>query len=319
MAKKRPTPAKATHTPTHRHGEAATLLLDKSISTTTFNQYKGKIARISKYLRSVNKSPNFFTIQDFGDFLLHMQQSTKNNAHGTAEGYRCSILHFQRSRNMWLSPTGELWADSALATKMVKGYSYNGKEPLEGKVTLPTRGTMEEAMLDSILTQLTNSNPRLLAPTELGYRMALRPHQVCSLKGGALQNGHLLLPDKRANAANGLPILTLKKILDPKALSIVEMIEAHTPKNTPYFPNLNTTSFRNQFSAAVSAAQIKMPQGLELDGPHTLRHGGMTHLLDMLKSKDPNMSNEEICKALQISPNMLSHYTRSNEERTPKN
>jgi integrase len=315
MAKKRVPPTKETLS--HRHGAATTLLLDKSISSTTFNQYKGRIARISKFLRTANKSPNLFTIEDFGDFLLHMQQTTKNNAHGTAEGYRSSILHFQRTRNMWLSPSGEAWAESTLAVKMVKGYSYNGKEPLEGKVIQPTRATIEEAMLDAILLQLMASNPKLLAPTELGYRMALRPHQVCSLKGGALQNGHLLLPDKRANAANGLPILTLKKILDPRALNIVEMIEEHTPKNTPYFPNLNTTPFRNQFSAAVAAAKITMPEGLELDGPHTLRHGGMTHLLDILKSKEPNMSGEEICRTLQISPNMLLHYTRSNEERKP--
>ena len=60
----------------------------------------------------------------------------------------------------------------------------------------PTRGTMEEGMLDLILTQLMSDNPKLLAPTELGYRMALHPR---------------------------LPTTTLKKIMDPRALHILQM------------------------------------------------------------------------------------------------
>jgi hypothetical protein len=52
------------------------------------------------------------------------------------------------------------------------------------------------------------------------------------------------------------------------------------------------------------------------DGPHVLRHGGMSHLEHLLTGEEGvNMVDSAIMQVLQVSKNTFSRYTKSNLER----
>ena len=295
-------------------------LYDKSITLKTFIQYKARINSICTHLLENGKSPSVFSVDDFARFLLNLQHKLKSNSHSTAEGYRSAILHFQRSREIWLTK-GLAWAAEPLAKKLIAGYAYNNKLPYHK--TQKTRGAVDLTMLNTILGHVSEHNPHLALPIELAFRVALRPHQLISLQGGSFRDGLLTVPDKRANAANRRPFITRKKILDPRAQEILTHLETATPIGIPYFYPLTTESFRRQFKAASSATGISLHPALKIDGPHSLRHGGMAYLSTMMKKEvnethgtDRNQTSiNHICKTLQVSPRMLDHYTRPNASR----
>ena len=286
-------------------------LADKSIKDATFQDYSRKMTVIWKYLMDTGRPYNTFTLNDFSLFLLQLRTRLNTNKRATAEGYRCAILHFQKTRGLWCTPPEPPWADSPLARKVVSGYAYNGKSPF-GTPT-PRRGAMDASLLPQLLAVLETTKPHLIPAVELGYHAALRPHQLLTLTGGSYSNNFLTVPDKRANAANGRPFTTQKEIISPRAQVILHTIEAITPMGSPYFPGLSLQNFTKSFSEA--AASLPHHPSISLSGPHTLRHGGMANLLNLLLTQDENISIDTICQKLQTSPGMLLHYTTPNEER----
>lgn len=295
-------------------------LHDRAIVAATLRKYEMHIATIIAFLRERKLKTNIFTLEMFGSFLLGMEAERKTNSYNTATSYRSAVLHYQRSRD-WGIPDGVCWAESPEAKRMVSGFAYNGRKPSSA----PKRATMEPAMFAAFLSSTKKTDPSLAVPIEIAYRLALRPRELCSLSGGCLnvKKRTLNIPDKRANAANRRPHTTNKKVVDARAFTLLSSLESTYERHAPFFytksKRLTPEAFRRRFTAALvkSGVSDRLETGLILDGPHTLRHGGMSHLKNLLKKKGGEESvDNEIMRILQVTKSTMVRYTKSNKDRS---
>ena len=303
----------ARNAPSLRGLPSSAVLQDRALTARTAYQYFARLATLIDFLSELNLPIKVFTIDLFGNFLLAMQNTLGTHCYNTANGYRAAILHYQRTRQ-WGIPDGIVWAASEEAKKMVAGYGYNNRA-----TSGPKRATMEPLMFATLLLCINETDEELAPAVELAYRMALRPQEVCSLQGGSFSRSgaSLRIPDKRATARNRRPHTTHKKVVDKAALAILESLNSNVANGESYF-NLTTNTYRTRFLRAVARSGIRdiLDKRLIIDGPHVLRHGGMTHVEKLLKTETGAHSLDgAIMKVLQVSKNTLSRYTKTNPHR----
>jgi hypothetical protein len=263
-------------------------------------QYNGRIRSLQAYIQHQGKPT--LTMEMFAEYLSTIKAQTHHASKSTAEGYRAAILFHQRTYGTWTEEG--CWADTWACKKLVAGYGYEGKTQQR-----PQRGTLTHQMFADMLNHARTHHRPFAAALELGYRLALRPHQVIGLQHGDYDGFTVLVPDKRSKATNNFPQHTFKTVVDENAHWILTTLTALRPGR---FFEFNEHQLRRVFkSIAARLGWTNLMQ--KYDGPHCLRHGGMAHLNNILQTEgvDDNTRN----KVLQVSEKTRRHYTKPNEQR----
>ncbi|CUG86515.1 Hypothetical protein, putative [Bodo saltans] len=186
---------------------------------------------------------------------------------------------------------------------------YQGKQASSSR---PIRGQIAPDMFEEMLSIARKKHKEVAPALEIGYRAALRPHEVMSLKKGCYQSGSLHIPDKTANARNHRPRTTQKEIIDPVARFMLEGLEEFTSGDYWAF---NVKKYRDIFKKIAQELEWdeKYPN-IIFDGPHCLRHGGMLHIETILdQSATPTPVK---LQKMQISSSNIRRYTKPNHTRS---
>jgi hypothetical protein len=277
------------------------MYIDRSISACTYKTYENRISTLRSFIKSKNEPD--LTLELFAEFLQTLGQRQGNTSKSTADVYRCAIAHFQRAHALWTADG--VWADSWEAKRVVAGYGYNGKAR---QTTATARGQITPQMFLQMMQHANKHFSRFAVALELGYRVALRPHELLSLCAGTFDGTHICIPDKRSRATNNRPKMTYKTVVDPQARTILQTLEA---QGGNYF-NFSIVSLRAAFKSIATDLQWGTAV-LKFDGPHCLRHGGMAHGDALLRLQD--RTDEECHQILQVSANTHRRYTRPNDKR----
>jgi hypothetical protein len=274
--------------------------MDLSVSSATLRTYAIRIAALKKFLSE--RVQQILTLELFAEFLRELESKNGHAAKSTAEGYRSALCHHQRVHGLWA--TRGSWADSWECRKMVAGWAYKGRAvPATSR---PARGQVDAPMFEDMMTEAKKSFPRFAPALEIAYRTALRPSQLMSLRQGCFVGGYITVPDKRCRASNKFPPSTRKAVIDPAASNLLLQLDK-TPG--PYF-DFSLFELRTVFKKIGQTLQWNSDQ-LKFDGPHCLRHGGMSHLSDLL-GDEAESKKEEL---LQVSNNTKMRYTKPNSRR----
>ena len=273
--------------------------MEQSVAAATLRTYNIRIDAIKKFLRTMKKAS--LNLELFAIFLQKLETRNGQASKSTAEGYRAALCHHQKIYGLWCDPTP--WADTWQCRKMVMGYAYKGKTVQQ---TRPVRGQVDSPMFHAMMTVARQQYPKFATALELAYRVALRPHQLLSLHQGAYDNTSITIPDKRCRANNRFPPLTRKTIIDPHAHQLLRDLE-----NKPglYF-DFSASELRRVFQSIGRELQWNTA-ALKFDGPHCLRHGGMSHGRELLTGAE----EQAIQHTLQVSKNTLNRYTTPNSRR----
>lgn len=287
--------------------------LSQSVSAETHRRYELKYNAFTKFIRTMKLlgKPNYVHLSNvFGDinifahFLSHLAAINNSRCRSTADGYRCAILHMQR---ILLLPT---WAGSRDCISIVDGFAYQGKIKDISDTFRPARAQVTIPMHQEMISYCKQFFPAFTNAIELGFRVALRPMELMTLRKGSYDHktAEVTIPDKRANAKNGLPLFVRKGVFDLKAQRILIQLESLTSsKGVLYFP-FSILQLRKMFLGMVRAlnfTELEEELGICLDGPHCLRHGGLAYLVDQGYTE----------KQLLVTKSTLQHYIKPNHKR----
>jgi hypothetical protein len=113
---------------------------------------------------------------------------------------------------------------------------------------------------------------------------------------------------KEQTQKNNLPFYVRKGVYDLKAQQILHRLNSRrVPKGTLFFP-FSILQLRKMFVLMVKDLGLNdlvESQGVSLDGPHCLRHGGMAYLV----------AGGYTASQLLVTSNTLHHYIRPNNKR----
>jgi hypothetical protein len=271
--------------------------MDLSVASTTLRTYGIRIDALKKFMSG--RGPKMLTIELFAEFLRELEVKNGHAAKSTAEGYRSALCHHQRVHGLWAARG--CWADSWECRKMVAGWAYKGR--ILPDSSKPTRGQVDSSMFEDMMAEAKKKFPRFAPALEIAYRAALRPSQLLSLRQGCFVGGRITVPDKRCRASNKFPPSAWKTVIDPAARNLLLHLDK-TPG--PYF-DFSIMELRAVFKKIGQTLGWNTTQ-LKFDGPHCLRHGGMSHLSDLL-GDETESKKEEI---LQVSTTTKQRYTKPN-------
>ncbi len=284
------------------NGNLTKLYIDNSISARTLTTYNSRIRTLQCFLEE-NDEP-CLTLEIFAQFLRTLEANTGRATKSTAEGYRCAILHAQRTNNRWIEDG--TWADSWHCKRVVAGFAYKGRAPTPHH---PRRGQVTSDMFADMLIVARRDYLEYAPALELGYRLALRPSQLLSLHKGCFDGTGVIVPDKRCRSTNRFNLSTVKTVVDPMARLLLRGLDE--TRTGPYF-TFSEASLRHVFKQIASALSWNTDD-LLFDGPHCLRHGGMSHLSALLPR---TLTEIEQNKILQVTNGTRRRYT--NQLRTLK-
>lgn len=288
-----------------RAREAYTTLIEKSIAAKTLQQYQSRIDTLQEFL--VSHKLTTLTARTFALFLTNLLDKTGNPCKSTAEGYRSAIIFFQEKDGLWEDIGEPHWASSMSVKRLVEGYGHNGKKVM-------VRGQVGEELFAELLIWIDKNYPNSKHIFQIAYLCALRPHQLFSLRKGSYDPDEelLTLPDKRCNSKNKFPMFCKKFVAHPQARTLLQACETELSPTGKYW-DLTLAAFRKIFKEAVTTLkwEERYP-GLSFDGPHTLRHGGMSHLTNVLEDI---YTTEETRTILQVTKNTQERYCKKNETR----
>ena len=296
-----------TEIPDQLPGETRAQMIHMALSTKTQTLYKARIHVFEDFISEMKKlhRPGYECAslrgneEIFAHFLAHLGHKLQAHSRSTAEGYRCAILHNQRIEKH------AQWAGTRTCQSIVEGFFFQGKS----NYTAPaTRAQISISMHAQMIAYCKLHLPELTLAVEIGFRVALRPHELMSLKKGSYCNRKrtVTIPDKRATSRNGLPSTTQKEVFDRKANTILSFLEEEVTEEAPsYFP-FNIVEFRKLFKQMCTALNFDLPKDIVLEGPHCLRHGGIAYL------SARGITHSQ----LQVTPETMSHYVRPNHKRT---
>ncbi|CUE71773.1 unnamed protein product [Bodo saltans] len=273
--------------------------IERSITNKTLEQYNGRIIQLQRFL--TDNGEEALTTENFAAFLETLQARTRNTSRSTAEGYRAAILFHQRTYGLWTEDG--IWADTWTCKKMIAGYSYAGKT--QGR----PRGQVTSEMFQQMIQYARTHHSPYAPALEIGYRIALHPHQIVQLKKGDFNGETLLVPDKRSRSSNTLPPFTRKAVLDENARWILQSLE--TVRTGRYF-NFDERQLRTVFKMIASALGWNTLEQ-KYDGPHCLRHGGMAHVDNILAAAGADLQTRN--RVLQVSETTRRRYTKPNDQR----
>ncbi len=287
-----------------------TKLLDAGITGDTLSQYAGRITQLTLFLKGVEEKS--LTLELFASWLL-ARRSVAAAAAETAdddpvEGFRSAILHFQTSRGLWLSDSGEAWAGSDQCIQICKGHRYQSKAAPEKR----PRGAVEASMFPDFRDWIRLHYPALSDPVTIEFGTGVRSHALVALHGGSYNPTTRVLRhlSKAANARNKLPNYEETIVIDDAAHKTLCSLLLSRATGGLLFPTprqggkWNLSIFRRAMKEA--AVALEWPEGLKFDGPHCLRHGRLSHLSE-------EVSGEDIKKVMNLSHQMIKHYGKSNK------
>ena len=285
---------------------AVTFLVDSAITHETLDQYSSRVTQLLAYVQLMG-IPHL-TLGGFANYLCSRRLVA--GANDTADGYRCAILHFQRSRQLWLDEDGTEWAGTELCIKICKGYKYRSKTSASGAPK--KRGTIDSSMYPTFLEWILHEFPALSDAVELGYGTGLRSHALVALHDKSYDSPVRKLEHKSkvANAANGKPFLETTIVTDQRAHDILVRLTATTRPGELLFPigRWNLTTYRTAMKMA--AVVFFWPTGLKFDGPHCLRHGHVSALVN-----DQGLDDDEIQEQMTLSKPMIRRYGKTNAKK----
>ncbi|PHR97581.1 MAG: hypothetical protein COA68_12365 [Oceanobacter sp.] len=285
---------------------AKTELIEKSITTRTLQQYTNRVDIVKKFM--ANRGVETCDASTFAEFLKELSATTGTHKKTTAEGYRSAISFFQHTYGIWMEQ-GTIWADGWEARRIVAGYGYDAKAAPQTEGKNP-RGQIDQEMFNNMMIIATEKYKRFAGALEIGYRVALRPHQLVDLHKGSFKNGKLLVPDKRATSKNGLPITTWKEVVDPEARFILQALEEN--RTGKYF-DFSARDIGEIVKAISKELQWEETLGVSFDGAHCLRHGGMSHI-DKIYTENGYDTIQKLQK-MQVVETTHTRYTRANAKR----
>jgi len=256
-----------------------------------------------KYMAAVGRFITFIDTRglpyDLPSFLRFLHACRKQGASGsTLSGYRAAMLWHQRQFG------ATLWAMDQGLGVAIKGYKYLDKQ------TRPPRG----AILTPMLRQLEHRYPLLAAVADTTFYCVLRRRQVERMLAGDIQEGsegRLVLTvraEKRANARNGVQMVTRKEIVLPEAKLLLRRLAQGMKPRQRLFPNFNAAALDHAISEC--ATHFGWPTDLVYDGMHCLRHGGATVVREYFSRLLAAMGNPAA-----MAPATALWYSRLNELR----
>lgn len=280
-----------------------------SIATDTQAQYQSRISFLQEFLDETQQ--HTLTLEIFATIMASMVELGDCGG-ATCEGYRCAILHHQITFDLWLDKDGQAWAGTEKAIKLSHGFAYRSK--MKPALHQLVRAQVDEVLMDELRAYTSTRAPQYLPAFNLSYTAALRPHQLEDLEPLSYVNKRLKVIDKTANSKNKKPSHVWKDIIDPQAQQLCQdLCDSRLP--TTKFFHWNPLHYRAFFQEAAEALHwhARFP-GLKFDGPHTLRHGGMSNLDQLLGNADIKVK----LKTLGVSASTRLRYTKRNSERTAR-
>jgi hypothetical protein len=302
--KKRTTPLQIANATTGvTPSEAKAALCNAAITENTLLQYTSRIRQLTLFLKE--KKLNALTLDNFALFL-EGKRNLEGTATGTAEGYRSAILHFQNAYHLWTDGQDgqSAWAASDTCIKMCRGFKYNSKK---GPQKRP-RGAVDSSMFDQYIEWIGNNYPSLVDASYVAYGVGLRLHAIIALHHGSYEPTTQIVTynSKAANAKNMKPLQESVLVIHAEAQEILSEREKNTREEQLYFPRTEWTSEMWRKAMKQCATDLEWPKTLKFDGPHTLRHGAVQHLVNATTT------------TLNLSKDMRRHYGRTNAERINK-
>jgi hypothetical protein len=177
----------------------------QSVSQETHRRYARKNDTFLKFIAEMKKQKKRGYDEDlsnngnptiFAHFLAHIAAANNSRSRSTAEGYRCAILHMQRLHSL------PLWASYRDSISIVDGFAYQGKVKDVTQTFRPARAQVTVSMHRQMVDYTKRVCPIFTDAIELGFRVALRPTELMTLRKGSYDSktAELTIPDKRANA-----------------------------------------------------------------------------------------------------------------------
>lgn len=157
----------------------------------------------------------------------------------------------------------------------------------------------------------------LSSATFIAFSLALRVHELLNLsKEDFLDHRRIIIINNKGAcnastlARNSTPMRTEREITDDAVFEVLtrRLTIAQASPTGLLFP-LSANLFRKMLKTAFQ--QMGLPAcGLRYDGPHVLRHGGISWHLEKENSITP-----ELLKRLNISRSTLTRYSTSQSSR----
>jgi hypothetical protein len=282
--------------------EAREGLLDGSIADVTVNGYKGKIRVIERFCDGAT-----LTMMLFYQFLWVASEQGMNP--GTAQGYRCAVLHAQR-RGRFRALDGTCWAAEEELKKACRGV---------GSTHGFAKGSPRGAITAAMLLHAIDANAAAGTPVAimdqwymwLIYEGALRRDEFVTLRTGGITADERglriqLWVDKRAKKGSNFPQIHPRVVSEQFVRLYTQMSFGLHPTDDRILrqhPSATMTRLNNILQR--SATLCAWPTGLKFDGIHCLRHG---HAVDY--RFDPILRERMSC-----SQQNADYYGRLNADR----
>ena len=295
--------------------EAREELVSKSVTETTLNQYRGRIAHLESWM--ARQGLAYLDLDQYARYIQAMAPS-----YVTLEGHRSALVWAQKARRLGLREGEPMWADSEEAKTLVKGADYNSGQPKE--VQVKPRGAITEFMADQALAYLA-SNGLLFLVDPLTVLMFAAPRvgelEIACMEDWDKERQVLTVrKEKRRNAdtMHKTEIGYQKPIVSPRAIN---SLDRHcTGRQGLMFP---FGSFKDRrFNAKEMNALLKKIAAYFKWDPnldfvvHSFRHGGAQHIQHVLEAQP---STTGLHDALHMHPSTASGvYLRPNQERIKK-
>jgi len=285
--------------------------LSGRVLASTQAQYRSRVRQLTSYMelcseRDGSKNRTVLTKAVFLRFLEGIYGAYDAQA---AEAYRDAVLFHHKSTGKWKRVAR--FAASKTCRQICQGFAYMTRRvPIRGK---KTRGSLSWEMVQQLVKLARQGSTMGLLPgaIKLHFGAALRVYQLFSITSGDwdASTNKLRVPDKRANAANGRPTYTWKKVVNCDAMKILKDRCRKVKKGKPLFPKDELPRHRyTQFISAAGEALGFSDNVLRMTS-HSLRHGGIRSLSRKLRGRDDKQD------ILQVSQRMEDHYSKSNRAR----
>lgn len=304
--------AAATVRNTH-YSDAKKALLDATLITKTANTYKSRI----KYLHAILSELNEPTLTP--ELFVRILQAIRNDYEGhSAEQMRDAVLHAQHSEGLWLTSTGEAWAERPYIIKTCQGFRYN--HGLPNSLSRP-RGMITPSALTYAVQSARSQHLHYFVPAlEIQFGAALRKGELFLIQSGDYDSATKLLlirKNKRAKATNSKPRFYHKPVTNTSAIYYLEQKQKETVPGQLLFPR---HLFKMSDYATFVRVTLNSADCPEFDPDlsivnHSLRHGGTAQIITNLGQ---NPTEEAMAKHTAMSKSTRKRYTRPNADRKRK-
>ncbi len=295
--------------------DAMQALRQQTVAPATLDSYRAARRKIEAVLEELGggagKAPDLTK-----ELFVKMVRAAELEGLGrsTPDTWRAAVRFFQRTEGWALGTNGEAWAEDEDLVHAMRGYRYQAK----GRVR--ESGVLDIGVCNRICEYWAEHNPGEIWPLMLRVQFAIgaRPSELAALTVGCrrwAQNGMRVHMDCVKNPKKAMEAVDTERAVLPlwekyidAAVKVAEA-RGEGPSGYLFCPKSQKVS---KYAQKLKEAAIGL--GLPKDmawTPHGARHGKASELLES-KVDD---AWRETAKEMQMSPNVLQHYARTNSAR----